>query len=192
MREIILASSSPFRKVLFAKLQLPFRICSPDVDETPKAEETTYDQVERLSFEKALKVSQDYPDALVIGSDSLAEVEGQAVGKPYTYENAVKQLQTASGKTMRFYTGLCLFDGLTQEKQMAVEIWEIKCRHLTLSMIENYLNKEQPYQSCGGIKAETVGIALFESMKGNDFNALLGLPLIRLVDMFKKVGVEVL
>ncbi len=191
-KPIILASSSPFRKSLLAKLQIPFTSVSPDIDETAKPQETANDLVKRLAYEKAYEISKSYPNALIIGSDEVAELEGQIFGKALTHENAVKQLQQVSGKTVCFYTGLCLLDSSTQASQLIVETYNVTFRKLSDATIENYLRKEQPYNSAGSIKAEGLAIALFEKMEGFDPNALIGLPLIQLVTMLKNVGVEVI
>ncbi len=192
MKTLVLGSSSPFRKKLLEKLQIPFLTASPDIDETALPNETAEQLVRRLSIAKAQAVAKKYPDALIIGSDQVGVVNGEVFGKPLTHENAVKQLQTMSGSVLCFYIGLCLLDAKSGEQQVCVETFTVKLRELSLATIENYLAKEQPYQSAGSIKAEGLGIALFESTQGNDPNAIIGLPLIQLVTMLKKVDVEIL
>jgi septum formation protein len=192
MKPLILASSSVFRKTILEKLHLPFSCVSPDIDETAHENEGVVDLVQRLSVEKAEAVAKAHPDALIIGSDAVACVDDIILGKPLTHENAIAQLALASGKTMCFYTGLALLDAVTKETQVCVEISKIKMRTLSRAQIEYYLEKEKPYHSAGSIKAEGLAIALFESVEGSDFNALIGLPLMQLIRMLGKAGVQIL
>jgi MAF protein len=192
MKKLILASSSVFRKTILEKLHLPFSCVSPDIDETEYDNEAVADLVQRLAIEKAEAVAIDHPKALIIGSDAVACVENIILGKPLTHEKAIEQLEFASGKTMNFYTGLCLLDSESKEKQVCVEISKIKLHRLSRSQIENYLHKEKPYHSAGSIKAEGLAIALFESVEGSDFNALIGLPLMQLIRMLRNTGLEIL
>ena len=192
MKPIILASSSSFRKSLLQKLQLPFTTAAPDVDETPRANETAAELVQRLSLLKARTVARKInAQAVIIGSDTVMTVDDTIFGKPLTHAHAVIQLQKASGKPMHFYTGLCLLDTTTAQEQSCVETYTVTVRPLTTRMIETYLHKEQPYHSAGSIKAEGLAIALFETMQGKDFNTLLGLPLIELVTMLHKADIDV-
>jgi septum formation protein len=192
MKNLILASSSIFRKTILEKLHLPFISVSPDIDETALENEAVSDLVQRLSIEKAQAVAKKHPHSLIIGSDAVAAIEEEIFGKPMTHEKAVEQLEFASGKTMVFYTGLCLLDSDTNKYQVCVEVSKLTLRKLTRNQIEYYLEKEKPYHSAGAIKAEGLAIALCEKMEGTDFNALIGLPLLQLIRMLNQAGVEVL
>ncbi|MBX9705729.1 MAG: Maf family nucleotide pyrophosphatase [Gammaproteobacteria bacterium] len=192
MKRIILASSSPSRLNLLKKLEIPFEAHSPDVDETPLANETAPELVHRLSELKARAIAEQYPNSLIIGSDSVASHHGQIQGKPLTHANAYTLLKSCSGQVVEFYTGLCLLNTATNHTQHHTSIYEVKYRQLTDHMIEYYLNKERPYFCAGGVKAETLGLALFEYMRGDDFYALLGLPLLKLVEMLAAEGIEIL
>lgn len=189
-RKLILCSTSQPRKALLQRLQLPFEIMAPEVDESPLENENPKDLVLRLAKEKAQVASKKFPDALIIGADQVGVLENEIQGKPHTYENAAKQLQAASGKRMQFLIGLCLFDSRAQTCQLALEEFDVLYRPLSPSMIENYLNKEQPLECAGSCKAEGLGIALIEEFQGKDFTALIGLPLIRLVKMLEKAGLD--
>ena len=190
--KIVLASTSPYRKALLEKLQIPFETASPDIDESPLENESTVALVERLSIAKAKKIADDYSDALIIGSDQVAVTDNQILGKPGNFEIASKQLKSLSGKTVIFYTGLCLLNAKNGNIQSDVVPFEVKFRSLKDSWISQYLKKDQPYNSAGSFKSEGLGIALFEELRGNDPNTLVGLPLIRLIDMLAKEGFEVL
>lgn len=190
MLPIILASSSPFRREILAKLGLEFTTLSPDIDEQAKAGEIPEKLVLRLAIEKAQAVAQKYDSGLVIGSDQLAVIDGEILGKPGNHENAVKQLRHASGKTVIFYTGLCLFNAETQQQQAEVVPFKVVFRELSDEQIENYLNAEQPYNCAGSFKSEGLGISLFERLEGDDPNTLIGLPLIRLIRMLEAEGVQ--
>ena len=194
MKQLILASSSPFRQELLRKLQLPFMSVSPDIDETPLIEETACELVERLAVQKAKAgaVIVEAPDALIIGSDQVAVIENQIVGKPLTEENAVRQLLSTSGKSITFYTGLCVYDKLTQNHHSLVEKFIVHFRHLDEKQIRNYVEKEQPLWCAGSFKCEGLGIALFEKLEGDDPNTLIGLPLIKLTTLLEKFGMKVL
>lgn len=192
MPHLVLASTSPFRKALLAKLGIPFDVDAPDVDESPLDNETPEQLVERLACAKAVKVADKYPDALVIGSDQVAVVEGQILGKPGDHAKALRQLQQASGKTVTFLTGLCLHNAATGQNQSEVVPFKVVFRNLAAQQIENYLQAEQPYHCAGSFKSEGLGIALFERLEGEDPNTLIGLPLIRLVRMLEKEGVNII
>jgi septum formation protein len=190
--KIILASSSPHRRALLARLKIPFEAISPEVDEAPRPGETPEALVERLAIEKARKVAADHPDALVIGSDQVAVYNGAIVGKPYSHEKAVMQLRAASGCTVTLYTGLTLINATTRLVQSEVVPYRVTFRRLTEAQIENYLLQEQPYSCAGSVKSEGLGIALLEKFEGDDPNTLIGLPLIRLVRMLENEGVQVI
>lgn len=189
--KLILASSSPYRRALLARLKIPFEAISPDVDETPRAGESPPALAERLSIEKARKIASEHPDALVIGSDQLAVYNGGIVGKPHNHERAVAQLREASGRTVTLYTGLALVNATTGAMQSEVIPYRVTFRQLTDRQIESYLLKEQPYSCAGSVKSEGLGIALLERFDGDDPNTLIGLPLIRLIRMLEHEGVFV-
>ncbi|MHB1233412.1 MAG: Maf family protein [Burkholderiales bacterium] len=188
---LILASSSLYRRELLARLQIPFEVMSPDVDETPLSKEAPQDTALRLAQLKARTAATTFPDALIIGSDQVALLGTQQLGKPHTFENAKKQLLAASGKSMVFHTALCLLNSRSGNMQTRVVPITIKFRTLSEGLIERYLEKEHPYNCAGSAKSEGLGIALIERFDGEDPNALIGLPLIALVDMLHNEGISV-
>jgi len=190
--KLILASTSPFRKAILDKLSVQFDTVSPEVDETVLKGETPQELVERLSIAKAKAVADKISDSLVIGSDQVSVINGEIIGKPHTHENAVKQLQNASGKIVTFYTGLCLYNSETQKYQSAVVPFDVVFRKLSMQQIESYLQKEQPYNCAGSFKSEALGIVLFEKLIGDDPNTLMGLPLIQLVKMLEHENFSIL
>ncbi|OGV71342.1 MAG: septum formation protein Maf [Methylophilales bacterium RIFCSPHIGHO2_02_FULL_57_10] len=189
---LILASSSPYRRELLERLQLPFMVEAPEVDEVPLPDERPEETALRLAQCKARKVAQDHPNALVIGCDQVATLDGLQLGKPLTHDNAVKQLQTMRGRNVTFHSALCLFNTTTGNMQAEVILCEVHFRELTDAQIENYLLKEQPYHCAGSAKSEGLGIALIQAMRGDDPNALIGLPLIALIDMLQNEGIAVI
>lgn len=190
--KIVLASTSPFRKTILEKLDIEFETASPAVDETPLPHEIPEQLVARLSETKAKSIAETHPDSLIIGSDQIAVINGQIIGKPGTHENAVKQLKRASGKRITFLTGLCVYNTKSHRSQVDVVPFNVVFRTLTNQQIENYLQKEQPYNCAGSFKSEALGIALFERLEGDDPNTLMGLPLIRLIRMLESEGYPVL
>ena len=190
-QEIVLASTSPFRKELLDKLQLVFSTAKSNVDETPLPNETAIELTERLAIAKAKAVAPQFPDALIIGSDQVALNGDTILGKPHTHENATKQLQQASGKCVTFYTGLCLYNASTGKTYSMVEPYEVHFRNLSEQLIERYLIKEKPYKCAGSFKSEALGICLFSKLSGKDPNSLIGLPLISLIEMLEKEGVQI-
>lgn len=189
---LILASSSSYRRELLQKLNIQFSSVSPHVDETTFENESPRETALRLSQDKARKVGSEYPHALIIGSDQVATLDGLQLGKPINHQNATKQLQMMRGREVTFYNALCLFNAATGHMQSEVIPYLVRYRQLTDSQIENYLNKEQPYQCAGSAKSEGLGIALIERMLGEDPNALIGLPLIKLITMLENEGVSVI
>jgi 7-methyl-GTP pyrophosphatase len=193
---LLLASSSIYRQHLLEKLQLPFSMASPDIDESLRAHEDPRGYVQRLAIEKAKALANDYPNHIIIGSDQCAvlEVDGQQVilGKPHTVENALKQLSQASGKQVTFLTGLCVFNSQTQQEVSLVEPFSVHFRTLTQAQIERYIEQESPLDCAGSFKSEGLGIRLFSALEGRDPNSLIGLPLIALVDLLEQQGIEVL
>ncbi len=189
---IILASSSIYRRELLQRLQMPFHTVSPHVDETILSGEKPQDTALRLSKEKAKKVGSEYPHALIIGCDQVATLDGEQLGKPLNHNNATKQLRLMRGKEVTFHSALCLYNAETGNMQAEVVPYLVKFRQLTDEQIESYLMKEQPYHCAGSAKSEGLGIALIESMVGDDPNALIGLPLIKLITMLQNEGVNVI
>ncbi len=191
-QKLILASTSPYRRELLSRLGLPFEVANPQTDETPLPNETPEALSLRLSEAKARAVAALYPDALIIGSDQVATVDGKIYGKPGNHERAVAQLRELSGKTVNFFTGLCLFNVQTGIADVRGIPMLVTFRQLTDSEIENYLHREPAYNCAGSAKSEGLGIALLSSMRGDDPNALVGLPLIALCDMLRQQGLSVL
>jgi septum formation protein len=189
--KIVLGSTSPYRKELLQRLGIPFDTAAPDVDETRLPGESPEALVLRLSEAKARAAAAKFDDALVIGSDQVAVLGGKILGKPGDYENAVAQLEQASGQTVTFYTGLCLLNAATGNLQLEVVPFQVVFRPLDRQHIDRYLRKELPYNCAGSFKSEGLGIALFERMIGEDPTSLIGLPLIRLVRMLEREGVQV-
>ncbi len=189
---IVLASSSPFRRAILEKLGLPFDTLSSETDETRLDGESPEQLVQRLAAAKAKAAAERCDDALIIGSDQVAVIEDEILGKPGSHERAVSQLKKASGKTVRFFTGLCLLNAATGNCQVEVVPFDVVFRKLSDTQIENYLKKEKPYNCAGSFKSEALGICLFEKLQGDDPNTLMGLPLIRLVRMLEQEGVAVI
>jgi len=189
---LVLASTSIYRAQLLSILQIPFETAAPNVDETPLPGEIARQTSARLSILKAEAVAKDYPNALIIGSDQVALLDGQQLGKPYTHDNAVRQLRSMRNKTVVFYSALTLLNSADGSMQTEIDETKVTFRHSSDEEIERYLLKEQPYHCAGSAKSEGLGIALIGRIEGNDPNALIGLPLITLVSMLKKQGVSIL
>lgn len=192
IQTLILGSSSPFRAELLKKLQINFIQHSPDIDETQLEGESAPALVERLAQEKARVIAETYPQALIIGSDQVAVADGNILGKPGNHQTAIQQLMMASGKSVTFYTGLALYNAENQTMQHIVEPFTVHFRELTEKQIEYYLNQEKPYQSAGSFKSEGFGISLFSHLEGDDPNSLIGLPLIKLIELLSNEGVDIL
>lgn len=189
---LVLASTSPFRKQLLEKLRVPFSTAKPQVDESPLPGETASALVERLAIAKAKAVADGLKEGWIIGSDQVATVDNVILGKPHHHANAVKQLQLCSGKTVRFLTGLCLYNAETKTHRALVEAFDVKFRCLSEQQIELYLQAEQPYNCAGSFKSEGLGICLFDALEGKDPNTLIGLPLISLITLFAEQKIELL
>ena len=189
---LILASSSAYRRELLQKLQTPFNCVSPKIDESVLEGEKPHETALRLAQEKAKKVGLEYPHALIIGCDQVATLDGEQLGKPGNHKNAREQLKKMRGREIKFYSALCLLNAATGNMQCENVPYLVRFRQLTDEQIENYLNKEQPYQCAGSAKSEGLGIALIERMIGEDPNALVGLPLIKLVKMLNNENVSVI
>lgn len=185
---LVLASTSPFRRMLLDKLRLPYQTCKPDVDETPEPEESPERLVQRLAEMKARAGARQFPEGLIIGSDQVAVIDDKILGKPGGQQQAVQQLRQASGRVVTFLTGLCLYDAGNDKTQTDVVPFRVHFRDLTAQQIEHYVAVEQPYQCAGSFKSEAFGITLFKKLEGDDPNALIGLPLIRLTEMLEQAG----
>ena len=187
---LVLASTSIYRSELLKRLQIPFETIAPEVDETPLPDESARDTSLRLALAKAHAAAASYPDALIIGSDQVALLDGVQLGKPLTHDNAVLQLRAMRGRTTCFYTALALLNSKTGNAQTEVATNCVSLHPLSDAEIEGYLLKEQPYHCAGSAKSEGLGIALMSSMTGEDPNALIGLPLILLCQMLKRENVR--
>ncbi|MEH6650631.1 MAG: Maf family protein [Motiliproteus sp.] len=196
MSQLVLASTSEFRKALLEKLNIAFSCRAPDVDETAEANESAEQLVTRLAKAKAQAVATDivvdsHKKSLIIGSDQVAVLNGRIIGKPHTHARATDQLRQASGKIVTFYTGLCLLNTETQLADTVCEPFRVHFRTLSDSQIERYLLAEQPYQCAGSFKSEGLGISLFQRLEGDDPNTLIGLPLIRLIELLDRQGIAI-
>ncbi len=191
-KTLILGSSSPFRKQLLEQLHLSFETSSPDIDESPIEGESIEDMVLRLSEAKAREIAKSHPDALIIGSDQSAILNGKVLEKPGTHAVATEQLKQASGQTITFQTGVCLLNAQTGHLQSKLVPFTVTFRNLSDEMIDSYLQAEKPYNCAGSFKSEGLGIALFEKMQGDDPSALIGLPLIELTNMLNNENYPVL
>lgn len=190
MKSLILASSSIYRKKLLDTLGFDYQCISPDIDETVLPEETTTQLVARLALAKAQKVAQQQTNSLIIGSDQAATVDGIILNKPLTTAKAQQQLQLCSGKKVTFLTGLCLFDSSDNSHQLATIAYHVYFRELSSAEIAQYIALEQPLNCAGSFKVEGLGISLFEKLEGDDFNSLIGLPVIELLNMLRAKGIS--
>lgn len=188
--KLILASSSKPRKGLMNRLQVPYVSFSPDIDESALPGESTQDLVIRLAIEKARAVASQFPNSLIIGCDQTAECEGVQLNKPQHFNKAVDQLTSISGKKVQFISGLCLLNTNTNNIQQHIETTDTYFKNLTLSQIEHYVHTEQPYECCGSIKSEGLGIALVEKIVSNYPTSLIGMPMIALIQMLNNEGFE--
>lgn len=189
---LVLASTSPYRRELLGRMGIEFAVCSPNVDETRLPGEDPSDLVKRLAEAKARAGAAQVGDALVIGSDQVAVVDNEILGKPGDFATACAQLARLSGRRVNFLTGLCLYNSDRQRAQVDVVAYRVIFRELSAIQIENYVRREQPYNCAGSFKSEGLGVALFASQEGTDPTALIGLPLIRLVTMLEAEGFPVL
>lgn len=188
---LVLASTSKPRCLALARLRLPFVTVAPDVDESPRSNESATTLVKRLAHAKAISVSQHHPDKLIIGGDQVGEVKGTVLGKPKDHEGAVQQLLQSSGNAVHFHHGLCLLNNKTRQVQLSVETTVVHFRTLTREQIERYLLREKPYQCAGSLMAESLGISLVTRIDTQDPHSLFGLPLIQLVKMLEQAGVDI-
>ena len=187
---IVLASSSPYRKELLGRVITNFETLSPDIDESPLDNEPPETLARRLAVKKAEVVAQHYENALIVGSDQVAFLNNQIIGKPNSHEEAVAQLQRSSGSTVTLFTGLALINSNSGNIQSTVEQYEVEFRILDRPSIERYLELDRPYDCCGSLKTEGMGISLLKRLTGNDPNTLIGLPLIALITMLAEEGVN--
>jgi len=191
-RPLILGSTSRYRKELLARLRIPFETAAPDVDETPHRNEPPKDLALRLALAKARAVALKNPEAVVIGSDQVADLEGTPLGKPGNHTNAILQLQRMRGKTVIFQTALSVVCIATGYERTDLAEVKVKFRDLSDAEIETYLRAEEPYDCAGSAKSEGLGIALLDSIDNDDPTALIGLPLIRTCQMLREAGVKLL
>ena len=190
--QIVLASTSRYRRELLGRLGLPFEVAAPDVDETALPNEAPQETARRLAEAKARAVAARFPEAIVIGSDQVAVLEGLPLGKPGNHANALRQLRSMRGKEVVFHTALCVLRAAGAGAQTRVVPFYVRFRDYSDAQIERYLEREQPYDCAGSARAEGLGIALIAGMRGDDPNALIGLPLIALTEMLAAQGVSVL
>ncbi|MBG0553632.1 septum formation inhibitor Maf [Enterobacter hormaechei] len=186
MPNLVLASTSPYRRMLLEKLGIPFECAAPEVDETPQPGESPRHLVTRLAKEKAQSLAVRYPAHLIIGSDQVCVLEGEITGKPYTEQIACQQLLRARGSIVTFYTGLALYNSASGHLQTECEPFDVHFRHLSEQEIMDYVRRERPLNCAGSFKSEGLGIALFDKLDGRDPNTLVGLPLIALCQMLRR------
>jgi len=187
---LILASTSRYRHELLSRLRLPFEVLSPEVDETALADETPAALAQRLALAKAWAVASKRPDAAVIGSDQVADLDGQALGKPGTHERAVQQLRSLRGRRVLFHTAVAVVRAGTGFEEAALNSVAVSFRALDDDEIEFYLRTEQPYDCAGSAKCETLGISLLSAIESDDPTALVGLPLIRTSELLRRAGID--
>lgn len=191
-RPLVLGSSSRYRRELLSRLNLTFVVSVPDVDETPRPEESPRELALRLALAKAHAVAAKFPQAAVIGSDQVADLDGESLGKPGTHERAVAQLRRMRGRTVVFQTAVAVVCQETGFEQLELAAVSVRFRQLSDTEIENYLRAEQPYDCAGSARSEGLGIALLDAIDSDDPTALVGLPLIRTCRMLRAAGVKVL
>ena len=187
---LILASTSRYRRELLKRLRLPFEVHSPGVDETPRPGETPTALAQRLALEKARAVAAHHPEAAVIGSDQVADLHGEPIGKPGDHARAVQQLQRMSGQRVVFQTAVSVVRLATGFERTLLAPVVVTFRTLTLAEIEHYLQTEEPYDCAGSAKSEALGIALLSAIESDDPTALVGLPLIRTCELLREAGVD--
>lgn len=189
---IILASSSPYRKAILEKINLQFTTDSPNINESRLKRESHLELVRRLSIEKSKILLPKYQNSLIIGSDQIAVLGGKIIGKPKDHADAVNQLKQSSGSTVCLYSGVSLFNTKSQILQYEVDTFEVEFKKISEQQIQSYLEIEKPYDCCGSLKAEGIGISLLNRLTGNDPNTLIGLPLIKLIKLLENEGVTIL
>lgn len=187
---LILGSTSRYRRELLSRLRLPFDVQSPDVDETPHPGESPVDLAQRLALAKAREVAGRFPDSVVIGSDQVADLDGECIGKPGTHERAITQLRRMSGRVVVFQTAVAVVCRATGHEGAALVPVTVRFRTLADSEIERYLRLEQPYDCAGSAKSEALGIALLASLESSDPTSLVGLPLIATCELLRAAGID--
>ena len=190
--KLVLASSSPFRKELLKKIYSSFDSVSPDIDESRKPGETPLELSKRLAIEKANALASDFPENIIIGSDQVAMLGEHQLTKPGGFENSVSQLSRSSGQVIHFYTSVSVLNSKTSESITETDLCKVHMKQLSDEEIKNYVLRDQPYGCAAAFKSEGLGIALFEKIDGEDPNALVGLPLIKLTRSLAKMGIDVL
>lgn len=190
MKNIVLASSSPYRHALLTRLNLPFQSISPDIDETPLNNEKPDALVSRLAYEKTFAIAKNVDNTVVIGSDQVATINNHILTKPGNMENAITQLLACSGNNVTFYTSLCVVDTQNSKHHQIVDTFTVGFRELSIQQIKRYLEIEKPFDCAGSFKAEGMGITLFTHLSGRDPNSLIGLPLIQLTSILQQLGLD--
>jgi len=190
--KLVLASSSPFRKEVLQKVFPDFLTASPNINESPKVGETPIALSKRLAYEKASALSKQFPQHLIIGSDQVAMLGDKQLTKPGSHENCIKQLSLSSGNVIHFYTSLCVVDSANQAFEIATDTCSVHMKKLSAREIEHYVSKDRPYGCAAAFKSEGLGIALFNKIVGEDPNALVGLPLIKLIQILDNFGFKAL
>ena len=189
---IILASGSKYRQTLLQKLAIDFETASPSIDESPKSQEPPAQLAVRLGQQKAQALKSRYPKHLIIGSDQVAYFDGCYLEKPGTRDRAIRQLHSVSGRQVEFFTSICVLNSTTGEYLSDLDTTTVLFKPLTSAQIESYLDRDEPYDCAGSFKAESLGIALFEKINSEDPNALIGLPLIKLIKLLAHFNVNIL
>ncbi len=187
--KIILASSSVYRKELLSRILDNFDCLSPDIDETPFPDEEPIEHVARLAQQKALAIAVKYPQSIIIGSDQICVLDGKIMGKPGNQTNAIEQLTSCSGKSVYFYTSVCVTNGISEPNDISVVTTKVTFKELTQQQIKNYIERENPIDCAGSFKCEGLGILLFEAIESKDPTALIGLPLIETAKSLAKYRV---
>lgn len=190
--DIVLASSSPYRRELLEKIIPAFSTATPDIDESSRQDEAPLHLSKRLAFEKASALTKQYPHHLIIGSDQVAMLDNIQLHKPGSFEKCVQQLQLSSGKIIKFYTSLCVLNSKTGEHHADIDVCSVHMKSISDAEITAYVNREKPFNCAAAFKSEGLGIALFKEIEGSDPNALVGLPLIKLIQLLEKFNYHVL
>lgn len=191
-KKLILASSSIYRRQLLKRIVDDFESIAPDIDETPFPDEEPIELVARLAEQKALTVAIDHPDSIIIASDQICVIDKTILGKPLSKENAIAQLSAYSGKSVYFYTSLCIVNDQLEPNNVTVVTTKVKFKQLSLHQITRYIEREMPLDCAGSFKCEGLGIALFDSIESKDPTALIGLPLISLTKQLAAIGYDIL
>ncbi len=191
-KKIILASSSPYRQQLLSKINLKFTAVAPEIDETSEERESAQQLALRLAQNKALMLQQRFDNHLIIGSDQVAYFNGLQLEKPGNRSRSIQQLKMIAGRTVFFYTAICVLDSQSKTIKTEIDCCSVTFRTLSLSEIENYVDLDKPYHCAGSFKSEGLGIALIKKIDGDDPNSLIGLPIIKLIDLLTEFGIKIL